>query len=331
MDLTTSYMGLTLKNPLIASASTLTGEMDNIKLLEDSGAAALVLPSLFQEEIEAEAERYHSLTSAHNDCWPEATSNFPLLVDYQQGPHQYLDLIRQATQVVDIPIIASLNGVTNEGWIGYAKSIQEAGADGLELNVYFIATDLALSGQEVELRYLDILHSVRAAVSIPVAVKLSPHFSALGHLALRLQDGGADAIVLFNRFYQPDFDTVSLRVVNDLRLSDSHETRLPLLWIAVLAGRVKASLAASTGVASAEDVIKYLLAGADVVMTTSALLRHGPRYMGSLLAGLESWLTAREFTSLKQVRGIMSQGSLNNPQALERVHYMKILQDYHQG
>jgi dihydroorotate dehydrogenase (fumarate) len=330
MDLMTRYMGLQLKNPLVASASPLTGELDSLRRLEDAGAAALILPSLFQEEIEAEAARYEHLTSAHDDSWPEGLSNFPKLADAQHGPHQYLELVRRARQAVEVPVIASLNGISNEGWTSYAKQLEQAGANGLELNIYFIPADLAATGRDVEQRYLDILRSVRASVSIPVAVKLSPYFSSVGNMALALEDAGADALVLFNRFYQPDLDLTRLQVLTDLKLSGPNEIRLPLLWLAVLAGRTRASLAASTGVTSAEEVVKYLLVGADVVMTTSSLLRQGPGHMATLLAGLEKWLHAREFTSLTHVRGIMSQRSLRDPQAFERANYIKILHGYRQ-
>jgi dihydroorotate dehydrogenase (fumarate) len=328
MDLATRYMGLQLKNPLVASASPLTGELDSLKRLEDAGAAALVLPSLFQEDIEAETARYEHLTTAHDDSWPEGLSNFPKLADAQHGPHHYLELVRRARQAVGVPVIASLNGISDEGWTSYAKQLEQAGANGLELNIYFIPADLAATGRDVERRYLDILRSVRTAVSIPVAIKLSPYFSSVGNMAMTLHDAGADALVLFNRFYQPDLDLTRLQVLNDLKLSDPNEIRLPLLWLAVLSGRTRASLAASTGVNSAEEVVKYLLVGADVVMTTSSLLRQGPGHMATLLAGLEKWLDARGFTSLKHVRGIMSQRSLRDPQAFERANYIKILQGY---
>ena len=328
MDLTTRYMGLELKNPLVASASPLTGVLDTLKQLEDAGAGAVVLPSLFQEEIEAEAARYERLTTAHDDSWPEGLSNFPKLADTEHGPHHYLELVRRARQAVSVPVIASLNGISNEGWISYAKQLEQAGASGIELNIYFIPTDLAATGRDVEQRYLDILRSVRAAVSIPIAMKLSPYFSAIGNMAMALTDAGADALVLFNRFYQPDLNLVRLEVLTDLKLSDPNEIRLPLLWLAVLAGRTKASLAATSGVNSADEVVKYLLVGADVVMTTSSLLRHGPGHIATLLAGLEKWLDAREFTSFQQVRGIMSQQRLRDPKAFERTNYIKILQGY---
>jgi len=331
MDLTTRYMGLVLRNPLVASASPLTGTLDGIRQLEEAGAGAVVLPSLFEEEIAAEAERYDHLTSANDDSWPESATSFPTLPELRHGPHHYLDLIRAARAAVDIPVIASINGVTSAGWIDYAKLIEEAGASALELNVYFVATDPMRSGREVEQRYLDILAAVRKAVAIPVAVKLGPYFSSLGHLAVELQDAGADALVLFNRFYQPDLDAVKLEVLTDLRLSEPNEIRLPLLWIAALSGRVTASLAASTGVSTATEVVKYLLAGADVVMTTSSLLKHGAPHMATLLAGLDAWLDAREFGSLAEMRGLMSQRRLKNPEAFERANYLKILAGYDRG
>jgi len=330
MDLTTRYMGLQLKNPLVASASPLTGEFDSLRRLEDAGAAALILPSLFQEEIEAEAARYEHLTTAHDDSWPEGLSNFPRLANARHGPHEYLELVRRARQAAGVPVIASLNGISNEGWTSYARQLEQAGANGLELNIYFIPTDLAVTGRDVERRYLDILRSVRAAVSIPIAIKLSPNFSAVGNMAMDLQDAGADALVLFNRFYQPDLDVTRLELLTDLKLSEPNEIRLPLLWLALLSGRAKASLGASTGVSGADEVVKYLLVGADVVMTTSSLLREGPGHMATLLAGLEKWLDVREFDSLKHVRGIMSQRCLRDPQAFERANYIKILQGYHQ-
>jgi dihydroorotate dehydrogenase (fumarate) len=327
MDLTTCYMGLQLKNPLIASASPLNADLSNIRRLEDAGAAAVVLPSLFEEQIEAEARRYDRLTNSNAESFPEALSYFPSS-GYRVGPEQYLDLIQHANKAVDIPVIASLNGVTNEGWVSYANRIEEAGAKGLELNIYFIPADLSLSGRDVEQRYLDILRAVRASISIPISIKLSPYFSAIGSMALELDRSGANALVLFNRFYQPDIDVAQLRLVTDLTLSGPNEIRLPLLWLGVLSGRVRASLAATTGVTTADEVVKYLLVGADAVMTTSALLRHGVAYIARLLAGLTQWLSARDFTSLQKVRGVLSHQRANNPEAFERANYIKILQGY---
>ena len=326
MDLATRYMGLQLKNPLVASASPHNGDLDHIRRLEESGVAAIVLPSLFEEEIEAEMRRHESLTAMGVDSSPEAQSYFP--DSHGPEPQEYLDLIKRAVAAVDIPIIGSLNGTTDEGWISYAKLIEEAGASGLELNVYFIPTDLSLTGRDVEQRYLDILRQVRQAVDIPIAIKIGPYFSSIGQIAMEFVAAGADALVLFNRFYQPDIDLAELRLHNDLQLSKASEIRLPLLWIAVLAGRIDASLAASTGVEDAEQVIKYLLAGADVVMTTSALLRNGPQYVETLLSGTKSWLKARDIDSLDQIRGLLSQRRFRNPDSFGRANYMRILQGY---
>jgi dihydroorotate dehydrogenase (fumarate) len=328
MDLATRYMGLALKSPLVASASPLNTDIGNLRRLEDAGAAAVVLPSLFEEQLEAEEARHDFLTSFNADSSPEASGYFPPSLSYAVGPEAYLDLIRRAKAAVDIPVIASLNGITSEGWGSYARSIEEAGADGVELNVYFIPADLSLTGSAVEQRYVDVLMAVRGMVRIPVAVKLSPYFSAPGAMALKLQDAGADALVLFNRFYQPDIDLARLEVLPDLELSRHNEVRLPLLWLAVLSGHVKLSLAASTGVSSADDVVKYLLVGADVVMTTSALLRHGVGHMRVLVDGLKAWMAAREFSSLAEVRGLLSQQKVRDPQAFERANYIKILQGY---
>ncbi len=328
MDLTTRYMGLELKNPLVASASPLTGELDTLRRLEDAGAAAVVLPSLFQEQIEAEARRYEELALAGAESFPEARTYLPTHTIEHTGPERYIALIRGAAEALDIPVIASLNGTTNEGWISYARQMEQAGADGLELNVYLIAADRAMTGRDIERRYLEILAAVRNTVTIPVAVKLSPYFSALGNMAAELDRAGASALVLFNRFYQPDIDLIRLRMTKDLNLSSPQEIRLPLLWIEVLSGCVAASLAASTGVETADEVLKYLLAGADVVMTTSALLRHGPQYIDTLLCDLRSWLSAREIGSLDRVRGRLSHQSLGTEATFERASYLEILQGY---
>jgi dihydroorotate dehydrogenase (fumarate) len=328
MQLTTRYMGLELINPLVASASPLNAHLDNLRRLEECGAAAVVLPSIFEEQIEAEMERYDSLSAINAESFPEALTFFP---DYglgDVGAGRYLEYVQRAVEAVDIPVIASLNGTTAEGWTAYARQIEQAGARGLELNVYFIPTDLTMTGQAVEQRYLDVVRAVREAVTIPVAVKLGPYFSAFGNLAIELDRAGADALVLFNRFYQPDIDLLQLSMLNDLELSRRSEIRLPLLWVAVLAGRLRASLAATTGVESSDEVLKYILAGADVVMTTSALLRHGVQHVTSLLAGVTSWLAARDFTSLDEIRGMLSRQRLGASDAFERVNYMEILRGY---
>jgi dihydroorotate dehydrogenase (fumarate) len=324
-------MGLRLRNPLIASTSPLTGVLDNIRSLEDSGAAAVVLPSLFEEQIRHEQEGFAVLKSIGNDSFAEALSYFPAQVDYAVGPDQYLDLIRSSAEAVHIPVIGSLNGISREGWIDYARLIDHAGASALELNVYFIPADLSLSAEGVERRYLAIVEAVKQAVSIPVAVKIGPHFSAVGAMAKRLEAGGADALVLFNRFYQPDIDLARLHFTTDLALSTPAEIRLPLLWIAVLHGRMKVSLAATTGVGSADEVIKYLLVGADAVMTTSSLLRHGVQHMRALLAGVTQWLDARGFASVTDIRGLTSQRRVRDPTALERANYIKILSGFPRG
>jgi dihydroorotate dehydrogenase (fumarate) len=326
-DLRTTYMGLPLAHPLVASASPLSKNTDGVKRLEDANAAAVVMFSLFEEQLRWEQDSLRYLTETTADSFPEALSYFPVTDRYQVGPDQYLELIRRATEAVHIPVIGSLNGVTSEGWIDYARQIQQAGAAALELNIYYIPS-LEQTGSEVEQRYLDILAAVKAAVTIPVALKLGPYFSAMGQMARQLDQAGADALVLFNRFYQPDFDLEQRQVTTDLDLSTPREIRLPLLWIAVLYGRVRASLAATTGVHSPVEVVKYLMAGADVVMTTSALLVHGIPYLARLVAGLEEWLEAHEYASVHQLRGSMSQRRVGDPGAFQRANYIRILEDY---
>jgi len=329
MDLTTHYMGLRLSNPLIASASPLNSDLGMLRALEDHGAAAVVLPSISEEQIVAERHEFELRTEATADGFSEALTFFPASNGYGFGPERYLEIVRRAKEAIGIPVIASLNCVTHAGWVEYASGLQEAGADAIELNVYFIPGDLALNGDAVERHYLDILAAVKAAVTIPVAVKISPYFSAIGAMVRALADGGADAVVLFNRFYQPNIDIATLRLSTDIELSTPAEIRLPLLWIAILYGRLPLSLAASTGVESADEVFKYLLAGADTVMTTSSLLRHGVGHMRTLLDGLSALLAAREINSLSEIRGRMSQQNLKNPTAYERANYVHILQGYH--
>jgi dihydroorotate dehydrogenase (fumarate) len=330
MDLTTSYLGLTLKNPLVASASPLTLDLGNIRRIEDAGGAALVLPSLFEEQIEQEAGTLEQYTRAGPASFAEAFSYLPSTAGYRVGPHEYLETIRKAHDAVGIPVIASLNGVTGATWTDHARLAQDAGASAIELNVFFIPADPSLIAQEVEQRYVDVLRAVKSAVSIPVSMKLSPYFSALAHTVRVLGMAGADGFVLFNRFYQPDIDLGALSLRHDLRLSTPSEIRLPLLWIGVLFGQVTGSLAASTGVEGSDEVIKYLLAGADVVMTTSALLRHGADHVGTLVAGLAEWLKSHD-TSLSDVRGKMSQRMLKDPVVYERANYIKILQTWPTG
>jgi len=323
MDLSTNYLGLALKNPLIVSASTLGADLDNIRRLEDHGAAAIVLPSIFQEEIDDEMEEVERILA---DAGSEALSYFPPSAINATGPQHYLDLIRKARQAVNIPVIASLNGSSLTAWVDYAQQAQAAGASAIELNVYFLPTDLAMSGQEVERRYIDILKAVKKNVGIPVSMKLSPYFSSPGHMVKTLDDAGADGFVLFNRFYQPDIDLEEMKLVRDLKLSNKAEIRLPLLWIGALAGKIKGSLAASSGVQSAAEVVKYLYVGADAVMTASALLRHGTAYMRVLLAGLVAELELREANSVADIRGRMSRQSVKDPAAFDRANYIRILQ-----
>ncbi|HVC59811.1 MAG TPA: dihydroorotate dehydrogenase-like protein [Acetobacteraceae bacterium] len=331
MDLTTTYLGLALKNPVVASASPLTIGLDNIRRIEDAGGAAVVLPSLFEEQIEQEANRFEAYTTAGPAGFGEMLSYLPTAASYRTGPHEYLETIRRAHDSVAIPLIASLNGVTGAGWTKHTRLAQDAGASAIELNVFFIPADPSLDAQQVEQRYVDVLHAVKAAVSIPVSMKLSPYFSALAHTVRVLGRAGADGFVLFNRFYQPDIDLASLQLRHDIELSTPAEIRLPILWLGVLFGQVAGSLAASTGVETSDEVIKYLLAGADVVMTASALLRHGIGHLQTLLAGLTEWLTARDATSLSDMRGQLSQRMIKDPVAYERVNYIKMLHGHISG
>jgi len=306
MDLGTRYLGLALRNPIIASASPLSGDVGTIRELEDSGAGAVVLPSLFEEQILEEERLLDMLTSVGNDSNPEASSYFPEAMKYNTGPQGYLELVARARAAVGIPVIASLNGTTDSGWVDYAQLIEQAGASALELNIYRIASGPAVTGGEAEADCVALFKAVRSRVGLPVAVKLHPYFSAFGALARQLDQEGANGLVLFNRLYQPDIDLGRRRWSNDLALSGAGEIRLGLLWLSLLAGRLpRASLAASTGVETANEVIKYLLAGADAVMTASALLRHGPGYLRSLVADLEAWLSARGFASVTAIKGLM--------------------------
>jgi dihydroorotate dehydrogenase (fumarate) len=321
-------MGLKLKNPLVPSSSPLTANADSIRELEDAGAAAVVLHSLFEEQITHEAEELAHLTTQGTESFAESLTYFPEAGDYRLGPDEYLEHIRKAKLAVDIPVIASLNGVTVGGWIDYAKKMEQAGADGLELNVYYVATDPTLHAPDVENRYVQILKAVKSHVKIPVAMKLSPFFSATAAMAKRLDEAGADALVLFNRFYQPDIDLDSLEVRPDLVLSTPHETRLPLRWIAILCGHVKASLAATTGIATGRDVLKVVMAGADVAQVCSVLLRKGTRELDHMLQDMQTWMEEKEYTSIRQMKGSMSQQACPDPAAFERANYMKALNSY---
>lgn len=328
MDLRTQYLGLELKHPIVASASPLSKTLDGIKKMEDAGASAIVLFSLFEEQIRAENEAFDHLSEVGTESFAESLSYFPAVEDYRIGPDSYLELIRQATAACSVPIIASINGVTNSGWTEYSQLMVEAGAKAIELNIFHIPADIAISGRDVEQRYVDVVARVRAAVKAPVSVKLNPFFSSTGEMARRLVDAGADGLVLFNRFYQPDFDLEELEVVPNLELSSASEIRLPLLWIAVLHGRIKCSLAATRGVQTGTEVIKYVMAGADAVMTTSALLRNGVGHMTTLLKGINDWMERHEYKSISQMKGSISQQKVADPSAFERANYIKILQSY---
>jgi len=331
MDLRTTYMGLELDNPVVASASPLSEKLDNFKRMEDAGAGAVVMFSLFEEQIKHENVAIEHLITSGAESYAESLSYFPALEDYDTGPDEYLKLLQQAATAVDIPVIGSLNGITNEGWVDTARGMQDAGARGIELNVFYIPANLYMTGQEVEQRYLEVLKAVKASVTIPVALKLSPFFSAMGNMARQFDEAGADALVLFNRFYQPDFNLDKLEVIPNLDLSNANEIRIPLLWIAVLHGRINASLAATSGVHSPVELIKYLMAGADAVMTTSALLQHGIGFITTLVDGLRGWLEEKQYTSVEQMKGSMSQRNCLDPGAFERANYIKILDSYKAG
>jgi dihydroorotate dehydrogenase (fumarate) len=321
-------MGLELRNPLVVSAGPLQTELDNIRRMEDAGAAAVVMFSLFEEQITHETRELDHYLEYGTESFPEALSYFPEPEQYHKGPEAYLEHVRRAKEAVDIPIIGSLNGHHLGGWIDYARKIEEAGADALELNVYLIPTDPDMTSSEVESRYLEILQAVKSSVSIPVAMKLSPFFSAMAWMAKRLDDAGADGLVLFNRFYQPDIDLDNLAVVPNVILSTPHAMRLPLRWIAILYDRVDASLAASSGIHTAEDVIKMLMVGADVTMMTSALLKNGINHLRRVLRNLQHWLVEHEYESVRQMQGSMSQKSCPDPTAFERANYMRALNEY---
>ena len=326
MKLQTNYMGLQLDSPIVVSACTLSEQTDNILKMEDSGAGAVVMFSLFEEQIRQEEARFKGVLSETTNAFAEAADFFPNLDDFNVGVDDYLDNIRKAKERVKIPIIGSLNGITNEGWIDYSRQMEQAGADGIEVNIFFIPGDVRMSSSEVEHRYLNIIESIKRTVKIPVAVKMNPYFSAMGNMALRMQHSGADALVLFNRFYQPDFDINKLSLVNDLHYSVASEIRLPLLWIAMLYGKVTASLAATTGVQSVVEVVKYLLAGADVVMTASSLYKNGIDYLKDMNRDLENWMEMMGFDNIPAFKGSMSQQHISDPTAYERANYIKILE-----
>jgi dihydroorotate dehydrogenase (fumarate) len=328
IDLSTTYLGLTLKNPLVASASPLSEDLGNIRRMEDAGAAAVVMHSLFEEQITLESDELDRYLSHGTESFAESLTYFPDLSDYNLGPDGYLEHVRRAKAAVGIPIIGSLNGISTGGWIQYAKKIQEAGADALELNVYYIPTDPDLTSTQVEQMYLDLVRDVKATLRIPVAVKLGHSFTAMANLARRLDQVGADALVLFNRFYQPDFDLEKLEAVPTLTLSSSYELLLRLHWVAILFGHIRADQAVTGGVHTAQDVLKAMMGGARVAMMTSALLKNGIEHLQTVRAGVLSWMEDHEYASIRQMQGSMSYRSVVNPAAFERANYMKVLSSY---
>jgi dihydroorotate dehydrogenase (fumarate) len=323
IDLTTTYLGLKLRTPLVPSASPLSQELDSIRRLEDAGASAVVLYSIFEEQFRQESMELDHHLSAHTESFPEALSYLPEPSEFRIGPEGYLNHLRKAKQAVSIPIIASLNGTTVKGWTDYAKQIEQAGADAIECNLYSIPSDPGLSSADVEQTYLDVVKTVRSAVNIPVAVKLSPFFSNMANMARRLDEAGANALVLFNRFYQPDINLDELEIQPNVLLSTPQALRLPLTWIGILYGRIKANLAATSGVHGPEDVVKLLMVGADVTMLCSTLLRNGISHLCYIEDGLRQWMEQHEYESVQQMKGSMSQLRCADPSAFERAQYMK--------
>jgi dihydroorotate dehydrogenase (fumarate) len=321
-------MGMKLKNPIVPSASPLTEKIDNIKRLEDAGASAVVMHSLFEEQINQESQVLDHYLSYGTESYAEALQYFPEAHEYKVGPDEYLNLIQLAKRTLRIPIIGSLNGVSAGGWIEYAKKIQQAGADALELNIYFLPTDADMDGAKVEEMYVEVVRSVKKSITIPVAVKISPFFSSIGNMVKKIADAGADALVLFNRFYQPDFDLDELEVVPRLVLSNQFENRLPLHWVAILYGRVKVDFAVTRGVRTYEDVLKGLMVGAKVTMMTSEILENGIKRVTEILGEMTRWMEEHEYESVKQMQGSMSQLNCPEPAAFERANYMKVLHSW---
>ena len=327
MDLTTTYLGLELKHPVVASAGPLSQTLDGVKGLADGGASAVVLYSLFEEQLRAEVARDEALIESHENASPEALDYFPANpITTKSAAYSYLSLLERSASALDVPVIASLNGADLGGWVEFARELADAGAAAIELNIYLVPGDTAASGEAVERRHVEIVSAVTSAVGIPVSVKMSPYFSSPGNMALQLLDAGASGLVLFNRFLQPDVNPETLGLDSAFDLSTTHEGRLPRTWIAALRNHTNASLAGSTGVETADDVIRYLLAGADIVMTTAALVRHGRDYTSELVSGLQSWMLRKEFTSLEQVRGMMALPLVTDADALERGGYVGAIQ-----
>ena len=327
-DLSTTYLGLKLKNPLVVSASPLSEEIGNIRRMEDAGAAAVVLHSLFEEQIAVDSRELDRSLSAGTESFAESLTYFPDMTSYNLGPEGYLEHLRKAKAAVSIPIIGSLNGISTGGWIEYAKKIEAAGADALELNIFHIPTDPEMNGEQVERMYLELAANVQASVRIPLAVKLSLYFSSMVNMARRLDQVGVNGLVLFNRFYQPDFDLEKLEVVPNLILSTSYEFLLRLHWVAILYGHVRADLAVTGGVHTALDVLKAMMAGARVAMMTSALLKHGIEHLAKVRSDLVAWMEEHEYESVRQMQGSMSQQSVADPAAFVRANYVRVLSSY---
>ncbi len=325
MDLTTNYMGLSLKSPLIASASPLTSTQNSIQRLEQAGIGAVVLPSLFEEQIHQQQEEDERIALSQNNSFAEASTFFPAGISSENAADKYLNNIQQIKKSINIPVIASLNGCSQGGWVDYACQIEQAGADALELHFYYNPPSLEISGREVEALYVDVVKRVRAKVSIPLALKIDPFFSAFGHMAKQFDDAGINGLVMFNRMLKPDFNLQTMTVEPSWPISKPGAIGLPLRWIGVLHGKIKASLAATSGVYDHEDIVKYLLAGADTVMLASGLIQNGADYASSLRKGLELWMKQRGFHSLEELRGVMSQQSIANPETFERTNYLRII------
>lgn len=328
VDLTTTYLGLKLKNPLVASPSPLSEKVDNVKRMEQAGISAVVMYSLFEEQIIHESLELDYFLNRGTESFAEALTYFPDVGRYSLTPDKYIGALEKTKLAVNIPVMGSLNGVSTGGWVEYAHKIQEAGADALELNLYYLPTDVNLTCNQIEDNYLTLVNDIRAEVKIPLAVKLAPFFTALPNFANRLVEAGANGLVLFNRFYQPDMDLENLEVVPNLVLSNSDDLRLPLRWIAILYGKVKADLALTSGVHTPEDAIKAIMAGANVAMSTSALLKRGTQAIQQILTGMEEWMIAHEYESVQQMHGSMSQGAVADPAAFERANYMKVLSSF---
>jgi dihydroorotate dehydrogenase (fumarate) len=329
IDLSTTYLGLKLKNPLVASASPLSEKLDSVRKLEDCGVSAIVMYSLFEEQVIRESLELDRFLSNGTHTYAEALTYLPEVGRYSMGPEAYVENVYRLKQATQIPIIGSLNGVSTGGWIQYAQQIEQAGADAVELNIYYLPVDPDLTGAELEENYVNLVKDLRSQVRIPIAVKLSPFFTSMPNMARRLVEAGADGLVLFNRFYQPDFDLDELEVVPNLQLSSSAELRLPLRWIALLYGRVQTDYALTSGVHTTTDMLKAIMAGASVSMVTSEFLQNGIERAGEMLGGMLSWLEEHEYESVVQMRGSMSAQAVAQPNAFKRTNYMKVLSSYH--